>query len=84
MNTSLAQIGNPEPNTMSAKQQSIFNSVLVVAASSLAIAYLLKNLPKEKSPVWGVVGWFALGGAWYGGLNGVSGILHHFSEKKEV
>lgn len=70
----------PAPNIPNQKELSLFNSVMIVGSSALAIAYLLKSLPKEKNYIWGAVGWMALGGAWYGGLKGVSGIIYYYSE----
>lgn len=78
----LSRVEGP-PNVADNDGESMFNSVVIIGSSALGIAYLLKNLPKEKNHLWGVVGWMALGGMWYGGLKGISGVLYHFSHEQK-
>ena len=70
-----------EPEVMSAKEESIFNSLLVVAGAAAAGAFIIKALQKEKNYGWQLVGWFGVTGSYFAILRGVSNILHHFATK---
>ena len=70
-------LGNP--GLMSEEQESIFNLLLMTAGSVMGGAFIIKSLIKEKNPIWGLIGWFGVSGAWFGALRGIAGILHHFA-----
>jgi hypothetical protein len=71
------------PNVISQRQESILHSVVVTGTSVLGIAYMLTTVPTEKRKWPMVLGWMAMGGLWWIGLEGLSGILHHLSCQEE-
>lgn len=70
------------PGVKSPSEESVFNSTLLLVTSLMAGIYLARALPREKHPSWQIMGWFGLSGSFYGAINGVSGILHHFAHKE--
>lgn len=73
----------PYSNVMSSRQESILHSVVVAGTSALGIAYMLTTVPTEKRKWPMVLGWMAMGGLWWIGLEGVSGIINHLSCPEE-
>lgn len=50
----------------------------------MGMAFIAKSLFKEKDPIWSLVGWFGMTGAWFATLRGVSGILYHVNHKSDA
>ena len=77
-------VGLGYPETMNAKQESIFNSLLLTAGSIFAGVFIIKAIQHEKNYGWQLVGWFGLTGSYFGAIKGITNIIYHFSEQSQA